>query len=94
MKEFKSVQDLIIKAALYDKVSTTISADELIGSIDTLRITFSKNNRHSTSCIDVFLNEPKYEHEKYALYACKKALYKLLEAPYEEIEPQEEPRDD
>lgn len=94
MNNFKSVQDLIIKAALYDRVSTTIGADELIGSIDTLKITFSKNNRHSTSCIDVFLNEPEYEHEKYALYACKRALYKLLEAPYEEIECPEEPRDD
>jgi hypothetical protein len=94
MNDYKSVQDLIIKAALYDRVSTTISADELIGSIDTLRITFSKNNRYSTSCIDVFLNEPKYEHEKYALYACKRALYKLLEAPYEEIEYMEESNND
>jgi hypothetical protein len=31
MKEFKSVQDLIVKAALYDGVSTTISPDKLIG---------------------------------------------------------------
>lgn len=94
MNDYETVQDLIVKAALYDHVSTTISADELIGSIDTLRITFSKNNRHSTSCIDVYLNEPKYEHEKYALYACKRALYKLLEAPYEEIEYTEEKEND
>lgn len=86
MKDFKSVQDLIIKAALYDKVSTTIQAEELFGGVDALRITFSKKNRYSTACIDVFLDKPEDYQEQSALYACKKALYRLLEAPYEEIE--------
>ena len=40
MKDFKSVQDLIIKAALYDKVLTTISVDELLGRGDVIKITF------------------------------------------------------
>ena len=82
MKDFKSVQDLIIKAALYDKVSTTISPDELIG-VDVLRITFSKNNRHSSTVVE--LTDRYRDAEEVALYGCKRTLYKLLEAPYEEI---------
>lgn len=84
MKDFKSVQDLIIKAALYDNVSTTISRDELIGRGDVLRITFSRDNRHTTTCID--LDERYRDPEEATLYCCKRSLYKLLFAPYEEIE--------
>lgn len=83
MKDFKSVQDLIIKAALYDGISTTISADELIGIGDVLKITFSRDNRYSVAHIDL-----EYTHrdpEEVALYCCKRALYDLLCGPYEEI---------
>jgi hypothetical protein len=83
MKEFKSVQDLIIKAALYDGVSTTISADELLGRGNVIKITFEKNNRYITTYVD--LDDERRDPEEYTLYYCKRALYKLLEAPYEEI---------
>lgn len=83
MKDFKSVQDLIIKAALCDKISTTISADELLGRGDVIKITFDKNNRYITTYVD--LADEHRDPEEYALYYCKRALYKLLEAPYEEI---------
>lgn len=83
MKEFKSIQDLIVKAALYDKVSTTISADELLGRGDVLRITFEKKNRYITTYID--LVDEHRDSEESALYDCKRSLFKLLEAPYAEI---------
>lgn len=88
MNDFKSVQDLIIKAALYDKVSTTISADELLGRGDVIKVTFEKNNRYITTYVD--LADERRDPEEYALYYCKRALYKLLEAPYEEITYQKE----
>ena len=92
MNDYKSVQDLIIKAALYDKVSTTISADELLGRGDVIKITFEKNNRYINTYVN--LADERRDPEEYALYYCKRALYKLLEAPYEEIEYVEEPRND
>jgi hypothetical protein len=83
MKDFKSVQDLIIKAALYDRVSITINADELLGRGDVIKITFEKNNRYITTYVDLL--DGHQDSEEPALYYCKRALYKLLEAPYEEI---------
>lgn len=84
MKEFKSVQDLIVKAALYDGVSTTISAEKWFGDEDMIKITFSKDNRHSAH---VIYTQCKYDnHEELALNGCKRALRNLLFAPYEEIE--------
>ena len=83
MTNYKSIQDLIIKAALYDGVSTTIGPDEFIGG-DVVKITFSRNNMHSVACIDL---ASKYgDTEEAALYCCKRALCKLMFAPYEEIE--------
>jgi hypothetical protein len=83
MKEFKSVQDLIVKAALYDGISTTISADELISRGDVLQITFSRDDRYSTAHIE--LANRYRDAEEVALYCCKHALYDLLCGPYEEI---------
>jgi hypothetical protein len=83
MKDFKSVQDLIVKAAIYDGVSITISADKLIGGRDVLRIIFSRDNRHSATCVE--LSDTHRDPEEVALYCCKRALYDLFTAPYEEI---------
>jgi hypothetical protein len=83
MKDFKSVQDLIIKAALCNKVSTTISAVDLLGRRDVINITFERNNKYITTYVD--LADERRDSEEYALYCCKRALYKLLESPYEEI---------
>lgn len=83
MKEFKSVQDLIIKAALYDGISTTIGPSPLVGG-SIISITFSKNGKYSHTDIDI---EDKHrDPEEVALYCCKRALRNLLFAPYEEIE--------
>lgn len=92
MKDFESVQDLIVKAALYDGISTTISADELLGRGDVLRITFSKNNRYSVANVE--LADRYQDVEEFALYCCKHALYDLLCGPYEEINYPKESHDD
>ena len=82
MNDYKSVQDLIVKAALYDGVSTTIRATERFGGVNALEITFQKGDRWSGTRIDL-LNFS--DHEEMSLYACKSALRKLLWAPYDEI---------
>lgn len=84
MFEYKSIQELIVKAAIYDGISTTISADELIGRDDVLRITFSRDNKYSTAHIDL-VDTHRNNPEEVALYCCRRALYNLLHAPYEEI---------
>ncbi len=83
MTDYKSVQDLIIKAAFRDNITTTISATEIIGARDVLKITFSKDDSYSCAYIDL---QPLYGNpEEIALYSCKRALYELFCGPYEEI---------
>ena len=83
MNDYKSIQELIIKAALYDGVTTTIAPHEFITG-DTMRITFSKDNMHSATSIRV---GDKYgDSEEAILYCCKRALRNLLFAPYDKIE--------
>lgn len=84
MSDYKSVQDLIVKAAMYDRVSTTIRANELFGGRDVIEIIFSKGDRCSATHID--MHPGISDHEGMTLYACKSALYKLFMAPYDEIE--------
>lgn len=87
MNDYKSIQDLIVKAALYDGISTTISPDEFIKG-DVIKITFSRGKRYSATRIDLL---DKYrDPEEVALYCCKRALQDLLFAPYEEIEVKKE----
>lgn len=83
MNEYKSIQDLIVKAALYDGVSTTISPDQLANGIDILRITFRKGDIDATAYIDTV--EGFRNHEDMVLYSCKRVLRDLLFAPYEGI---------
>lgn len=84
MSNYRTVQDLIIKAAMYDRVSTTIRANELFGGRDVIEIIFTKGDRHSAVQIDILSNI--INHEDAILYECKRSLYNLLKAPYEEIE--------
>lgn len=86
MNDFKSVQDLIVKAAIYDGISTTISPAHING--DVLKITFSKGNRQYTTGIELYnrFRDP----EEVALYVCKDALHNLMWAPYDEIECEKE----
>ena len=86
MTDYKSIQELIVKAALCDGVTTTIRAEELLGRGDAIRITFEKNKSYTTYAVDVSINEPEDYREELLLCGCKKALYKLLCYPYEEIE--------
>ena len=79
MTDYKSIQDLIVKAALHDGVSATIGPSPII-SDHIVSVTFSRKGRYSAVNIDI--RDP----EEAALYACKRALCKLLFAPYEEIE--------
>lgn len=80
MTDYKSVQDLIIKAAFCDRVSTTISAEEMCGRRDVVKITFSKGTNFSVAHIDLH-----NIHEDAALYICKRALHELLWMPYDDI---------
>lgn len=80
MTDYKSVQDLIIKAAFYDGVSTTISTEEVCGCRDMIRITFSKDTNFSVAHIDLH-----NIHEEEVLYICKRALHELLWMPYDDI---------
>ena len=82
MRDYKSVQDLIVTAALESGVSTTIRATERIGGINALEITFSKGNRQYSTWIDLL---DLGDHEEMSLYACKSALRQLLWGPYDEI---------
>ena len=88
MNDYKSVQDLIVKAALYDGISTTISPYKVHGDIPVLKITFSKDNRHSTTCID--MDTRFRDHEAMSLYCCKDALHQLLWGRYDEIKCEKE----
>jgi hypothetical protein len=83
MNDYKSVQDLIVKAAIYDRVSTTISADEVVGGRDVLKIKFSKGDRYAVTYIDLL---PTPDHEAMTLHCCKSALHKLFWEPYEDIQ--------
>lgn len=84
MNDYKSVQDLIIKAAMYDKVSTTIRANEFFGGRDVIEIIFQKGDRYSATTIGMYPGI--IDHEGMTLHACKSALRELFMAPYEEIE--------
>ena len=85
MNDYKSVQDLIVKAAIYDGVATTIAPTEISG--DVLKVTFSKGNRHSTTHIELY--NRRGNPEEMALYCCKDALHKLLWGRYDEIKVKE-----
>lgn len=84
MRDYKTVQELILKAAMYDNVTTTIRANELFGGRDVIEIIFSKGNRFYATNIDMYPGVR--DHEESVLYACKSALRNLFMAPYEEIE--------
>lgn len=85
MIECKSIQELIIKAAMYDGITTTIRSQEMLGSGNVLQIIFSKHDKHSSTCIDMNELSSMRIPEKAALYSCQRALRDLFMAPYEEI---------
>lgn len=82
MYDYKSIQDLIVKAAIYDGVSTTISADKVPGR-DVLTIKFSRDNHYAVTHIDLL---PMPDHEAMTLHACSSALHELFWEPYKDIQ--------
>ena len=84
MSDYKSVKDLIVKAAMYDGVSTTIMPTELLGRGNVLKIIFQKGEISSATHID--MTSPVRNHEDATLQACKHALKELLWYPYKDIE--------
>ena len=80
MNDYKSIQDLIVKAALYDGVSTTIRPNKLFKGRNMLELTFSRNDMYSATCIDL-----DNTREEMILYCAKQALFDLLFAPYKDI---------
>lgn len=81
MNDYKSIQDLIVKAALYDGVSTTIRPHPLFKEYNALELTFSRDGMCSATYIDMH-----DVREDMILYCAKRALRNLLFAPYENIE--------
>ena len=84
MSDYTSVQNLIVKAAIYDGVSTTIMPTELLGYGNVLKIIFQKGDNYSATHIDI--TSPIIKHEAATLQACKHALKELLWYPYKDIE--------
>lgn len=79
MTEYKSAQELILKAALCDGVSTTIRPSTL-GYRNAIEVVFAKGDAMSSTVIDLVL-----EDERPVLYGLKRALFNLFEYPYRDI---------
>lgn len=78
MTEFKSVQDLILKAALRDGVSTTIKPTGI--APNAVEVVFSKDADKIAVAIDL-----TFEDERMVLHMLKNALFRLFEEPYKNI---------
>jgi hypothetical protein len=77
--EYKSVQDLIIKAALRDGVSTTIRPYTF--GTNAIEVVFTKGVDRTSVAIDLTFHD-----EHMVLYMLKSTLFNLFEAPYKNIE--------
>lgn len=80
MKEFKSVQDLIIKAALRDGVSTTIKPYR--EGLDVFEVVFTRDADQVAVAIDLV-----FHNENMVLNMLRSALFRLFEEPYKNIIP-------
>ena len=78
MQEFKSVQDLILKAALRDGVSTIIRP--AIISQNAIEVVFAKDLDRSAVSIDLTFHD-----ERMVLSMLREALFRLFEEPYRNI---------
>jgi hypothetical protein len=78
MEKYKSVQDLILKAALRDGVSTTIKPIGIAS--DAVEIVFTKDNCNSAVSIDL-----TFIDERITLNMLRSALFRLFEEPYKNI---------
>ncbi len=78
MYEYKSAQELILKAALRDGVSTTIRP--YCGIPQAIEVVFSAESERSAVAIDLTFSD-----ERMVLRMLREALFRLFEAPYKEI---------
>jgi hypothetical protein len=78
MQEYKSVQDLILKAALCDGVSTTIRPTPL--AYNAVEIVFSKGVDRTSVIIDLAFTD-----EYMVLHMLRTTLFRLFEEPYRNI---------
>lgn len=78
MREYKSAQELILKAALCDGVSTTIHPGTY--GDKPVEVVFSRKGICSSVSIDLMV-----EDERPILYSMKRALFNLFEYPYRDI---------
>lgn len=79
MREYKNAQDLILKAALYDGVSTTIRPGTNI-YCSPIEVVFSRGEHRCAVSFDFVRDD-----ERYILFGLKQALFNLLEYPYKDI---------
>lgn len=79
MIEYKSAQELILKAALCDGVSTTIRPSTQ-GYRNAVEVVFAKGDARSSTVIDFVIKD-----ERPVLYGLKRALFNLFEYPYRDI---------
>ena len=79
MIEYESAQELILKAALCDGVSTIIRPTNQ-GYYNAIEVVFAKGDARSATVID-----PVVKDERYVLYGLKGALFNLFEYPYRDI---------
>lgn len=86
MTEYKSAQELILKAALCDGVSTTICPSTQ-GYRNAVEVVFAKGDARSSIVIDLF-----FDDERPVLYGLKRALFNLFEYPYRDIVAKEDKR--
>ena len=75
MYEFKSVQDLILKAAIRDGVTTTIRSAGVVPNA--IEVTFTKGIDHSSALVDL-----RPTDEKMVLSILRRTLFELFEMPY------------
>lgn len=78
MEEFKSAQDLILKAALRDGISTTIRPTKI--GMNAVEIVFERGIDQSAVAIDLTFHD-----EHMVLSMLRHALFNLFEAPYRNI---------
>ena len=81
MRNYKSAQELIVKAALNDDVTTIIRP----GAFDSIEIEFIRRGEHSATRIDptgLYLHK---DSEDVLLHMLKFTLLDVFRHPYEEI---------
>ena len=81
MRNYKSAQELIVKAVLHDGVTTTISP----GAFDSIKIEFERKGISSATQIDLTGLYLHSDDEEMLLTMLKRTLLDVFRHPYDEI---------